>query len=135
MNGKKLWSPTTTAKNIDRFINFLKNKEEFVNYEDLHKWSIEKKEIFWDKFWEFTNIIGEKKEKIFTDSKHFINTKFFESSTLNYAENCLQNNNDQDALIFYNEQKNIRRVSYKQLKINVFKISYYFKSKKNSKKR
>ncbi|MFL2543999.1 MAG: acetoacetate--CoA ligase, partial [Alphaproteobacteria bacterium] len=47
---------------------------------------------------------------------------------LNYAENCLQNNNDDDAIIFYNEQKISKRVSWKQLRSNVFKISHYFKS-------
>jgi hypothetical protein len=73
---------------------------------------VEKKEIFWDKFWQFSNIIGEKKGDIFQDSKNFIDTKFFESSSLNYAENCLQNNNNDDAIIFYNEQKDSRRVSW-----------------------
>ena len=67
-----------------------------------------KKEIFWDKFWEFTNIIGEKKGKIFKDSKNFIETKFFEKSHLNYTENCLQLNNDDEAIIFYNEQKHLK---------------------------
>jgi len=126
---KKLWSPSTTEKNIDLFIEYLNYKDKFTSYADLHKWSIDKKEVFWDKFWEFTNIIGEKKDIIFRDSKNFIETKFFESSTLNYAENCLQNENNDNAIIFYNEQRCSKKVSWKKLKSNVFKISYYFKSK------
>ena len=60
MSDKKLWSPSTTINNINLFTNFI-NKEVNINsYEDLHRWSIEKKEIFWDKFWQFTNIIGER---------------------------------------------------------------------------
>jgi len=135
MTGKKLWSPTTTKNNINLFIDFLNEKNKFTSYQDLHKWSINKKEVFWDKVWQFTNIIGEKKEKIFRDSKHFIETKFFETSLLNYTENCLENNNDNnDAIIFYNEKKYSRRLSWKQLRSNVFKISYYFKSKNVNKK-
>ena len=130
MTGKKLWSPSTTEQNINLFIDKIGKKNTFLSYQDLHIWSIEKKEIFWDKLWEFTNIIGEKNDQIFKDSKHFIETKFFESSLINYAENCLQNNNNnEDAIIFYNEQKHSRRLTWKQLRLNVYKISHYFKSK------
>ena len=130
MSGKVLWSPSATKKNIDKFIEYSNIKKEINTYQDLHKWSVQKKEIFWDKFWQFSNIIGEKKEDIFQDSKNFIDTKFFESSLLNYSENCLQNSNDDDAIIFYNEQKSSRRVSWNQLRLNVFKISHYLISKK-----
>ena len=120
----KLWTPSTTIKNIDIFINYVKKDININSYEDLHRWSIEKKEIFWDKFLQFTNIIGEKKDIIFKDAEHFINTKFFETSLLNYTENCIQKNDNDDAIIFYNEQKKIKRVKWKKLRSNVFKISY-----------
>tara|TARA_B100001250_G_C19563428_1_gene684386 strand:+ start:221 stop:814 length:594 start_codon:yes stop_codon:yes gene_type:complete len=129
MNGKKLWSPITTKNNINDFFGYVKETEEINSYEDLHKWSVDKKEIFWDKVWDFTKIIGEKKEDVFTESDNFIDTKFFEKSSLNYTENCLQNNSDEDAIIFYNEQKNTKKINWKELKSNIFKISYYFKSK------
>ena len=61
MSGKKLWSPSTTRNNINKFTNYIQKEININSYEDLHKWSIEKKEIFWDKIWQFTNIIGEKK--------------------------------------------------------------------------
>ncbi len=128
MSDKKLWSPSTTGNNINQFTNYIKKEVNINSYEDLHRWSIEKKEVFWEKIWEFTNIIGEKKNIIFRDSKNFIETKFFESSYLNYAENCLQNDNDDDAIIFYNEQNISKRLSWKELRSNVFKISHYFKS-------
>ena len=129
MSRRLLWSPSSKINNIDKFIKFANIIDEFNTYEDLHKWSVEKKEVFWDKFWQFSNIIGVKKNDIFKDSKNFIDTKFFESSLLNYSENCLQKHNDEDAIIFYNEQKESRRVSWKQLQLNVFKITYYMKSK------
>ncbi len=84
MTVKKLWSPITTKSNINNFIDYISKKEVINTYEDLHKWSVEKKEIFWDKVWEFTNITGEKKGKIFKDSKNFIDTKFFQSLKTNY---------------------------------------------------
>ncbi|MDC0453223.1 AMP-binding protein [Alphaproteobacteria bacterium] len=69
-----------------------------------------------------------KKDDIFIDSKHFIKTKFFNSSKLNYAENCLQKNTNEDAIIFYNEQRHSKKTSWKKLRSNVFKIAHYFKS-------
>ena len=129
MSGKLLWSPSTSKNNIDNFIEFSNLTKKIYTYQDLHKWSVKKKDIFWDKFWQFSNIIGEKKGDIFKDSKNFIDTKFFEKSSLNYTENCLQNYNQNDAIIFYNEQRDSRRVSWKQLQSNVFKISYYLKNK------
>ena len=67
MTRKKLWSPITTKSNINNFIDYVSKKEVINTYEDLHKWSVEKKEIFWDKVWEFTNITGEKKGEVFKD--------------------------------------------------------------------
>ena len=67
MSDKKLWSPSTTGNNINQFTNYIKKEVNINSYEDLHRWSIEKKEVFWEKIWEFTNIIGEKKNIIFRD--------------------------------------------------------------------
>ena len=98
MTAKKLWSPSTTKNNINLFIDYLGDAGKFTSYKELHKWSIEEKEVFWDKFWSFTDIQGDKKNDIFIDSKNFIETKFFNSSKLNYAENCLQKNTNDDAI-------------------------------------
>ncbi len=56
MNAKKLWSPSTTKNNLNSFLNYISDKVNFTSYNDLHRWSIEHKEIFWDKFWSFTNM-------------------------------------------------------------------------------
>ena len=118
MTGKMLWSPSTIKNNLDKFIEYINIKKDIHTYADLHKWSVEKKEIFWDKFWQFSNIIGKKNNNIFKNSEHFIDTKFFETSLLNYAENCLQINNDEDAIIFYNEQGESRFHIFLKAKIS-----------------
>ena len=130
MSEKKLWSPSTTNNTLNLFTDYISDEIKINSYEKLHRWSIEKKEVFWSKFWEFSNIIGEKKDIIFKDSKNFIETKYFENSYLNYTENCLQLENDNDALIYYDEQQNFKRVTWNELKSNVFKIAQFFKSKR-----
>ena len=129
MSDKRLWSPTTTKNNLNLFTDYINDELKIKNYEHLHRWSVEKKEIFWSKFWDFSNIIGEKKDIIFKDSKNFIETKFFENSLLNYTENCLQLNNNDEAIIYYNEQKHVRKITWNNLKSNVFKIAHFYKSK------
>ena len=129
MSDKKLWSPTTTKNTLNLFTEYINEEFKIDNYEHLHRWSIEKKEIFWSKFWEFSNIIGEKQGIIFKDSENFIETKFFENSNLNYTENCLQLNTNDEAIIYYNEQKHLKKITWYDLKSNVFKIAHYFKTK------
>ncbi len=43
MSDKKLWSPSTTRNNINLFTNYINNEVNINSYEDLHRWSIEKK--------------------------------------------------------------------------------------------
>ena len=129
MTNKLLWSPSNTNTNLTKFKKKYFNKLEDCTYDQLHKWSVEKKEIFWDNVWDFTQIIGQKKDKVFEESKRFIDSKFFDQSTLNFAENCLQKNDKNSAIIFYNEQKKRREISWEELRNNVFKVSNFFTNK------
>ena len=116
MNVKKLWSPAATSNNIDQFKNQLGKNKNISSYNDLHKWSVSNKEEFWDNVWDFTKILGDKKGDIFKEAKNFIESIFFNDSSLNYAENCLQEKNNHEAIIFYNEQKQNKRISWDQLR-------------------
>ena len=129
MHNSKLWSPTNLKNNLKKFINSLDRGLEIKNYEDLHGWSVENKDKFWNEIWNFTKIVGHKKGNIFQDDKDFVKTKFFKDCKLNYAENCLLKNDDTDAIIFYSENKTKKKYSWKKVRENVFKISYFFKSK------
>ncbi len=129
MSNKKLWTPSATTTLLDDFVNNLEKDLNLKSYNDLHKWSIENKNTFWNEVWDFTNICGIKKGKVFENSKDFINAKFFDKSFLNYTENCLQKNDKTDAIVFYNEQNKIKRYSWKLLRDKVFKLSNFFKRK------
>ena len=123
-----LWSPKGVNSNIKKFQDknkkYLKNNE----YETLHTWSISKKKEFWSSFWDFSEIIGEKKKPIIEKENDFINSKFFKNCQLNFVENILQKNDNNDAIVFYSEQKIRRSLSWKHLNTNVNKISNHFKN-------
>ena len=129
MNVKKLWSPAATSNNIDKFKNQLGKNKNISSYNDLHKWSVSNKEEFWDNVWDFTKIIGDKKGDIFKEAKNFIESVFFNDSSLNYAENCLQEKDNHEAIIFYS----VCFVLFRFFDIaKPFPVSYFDKNFKNS---
>ena len=126
MSSTLLWSPNRDDINIKKFQNknltFIKDN----TYQSLHNWSISKKDEFWSSIWDFTQIKGIKKQPIIENEEDFINSKFFKNCKLNYTENIIQKNTTDDAIVFYSEQQINRRLSWKDLKKNVNKISNHF---------
>ena len=127
MTNKALWSPKNIKNKLREFQNennsFLYKK----SYEALHDWSIKNKKEFWSTIWDFTNIIGEKKHPIIEKEKDFIKSAFFKNSKLNFTENLLKKKDDNDAIVFFSEQKFQRRVSWRELNIKVNIIAKFFK--------
>ena len=105
MHNIKLWSPNNKKTNLYKFINQLDKNLNIKNYDDLHNWSIKNKNEFWSNVWDFTNFVGEKKGKIFKSAPEFTKNKFFDECEINYAENCLTRDDDDDAIIFHSENK------------------------------
>ena len=99
MHNIKLWSPNNKKTNLHKFINQLDKSLNIKNYADLHNWSIKHKNEFWNNIWDFTNFVGEKKGKIFKSAPEFTNNKFFDECKINYAENCLTRDDDDDAFL------------------------------------
>ncbi|PPR45902.1 MAG: Acetyl-coenzyme A synthetase [Alphaproteobacteria bacterium MarineAlpha5_Bin7] len=129
MTRRLLWSPKNKKNYLNNFINIL-NKKKLINnknFDKVHEWSINNKEDFWEEIWKFVEINGKIKKPIIENKNDFIKSKFFKNSKLNYAENLIQKNDLSDALIFYSESGENRRVKWKELKINVGKIASFYK--------
>ena len=122
-----LWSPSSDDTNLKKFQekNLISLKDN--TYKSLHDWSVTKKDEFWSSIWDFTEIKGIKKKPIIENEKDFINSKFFKNCELNFTENLIQKDSEEDAVVFYSEQKKSRRLSWKDLRISVNKISNHFK--------
>ena len=130
-----LWSPKNHNNLLYKFSEYLYKKKiiKNKNYNTLHKWSIINKKEFWKEIWNFTNIKGELKKPIITNEKNFLKSIFFKKSKLNYTENLVKKKDNSDALIFYSEQRLKRKISWKELDIQVSKISGYLIGKKINK--
>ena len=129
MTNKLLWSNKSSNTLIDDFIKKISYYTATNNYHKIHEWSIQHKDQFWDAIWDFTKIIGNKKGAVLKNSDDFINSFFFENCELNFTENNLIKNDESDAIIYYSEQRQTKRYSWKKLKEYTFKLSYYFKNK------
>ena len=130
-----LWSPKNHNNLLYKFSEYLYKKKiiKNKNYNTLHKWSIINKKEFWKEIWNFTNIKGELKKPIITNEKNFLKSIFFKKSKLNYTENLIKKKDNSDALIFYSEQRLKRKISWKELDLQVSKISNYLIGKKINK--
>jgi acetoacetyl-CoA synthetase len=91
-------------------------------YHQLHRWSVEKPEEFWLRFWRFAGIIGYPGSAPYYQPPHSIlsDAKFFPTALVNLAENllkCVSSNPDKLALVGRSENDKAPRVglTYAQL--------------------
>ena len=131
---KKLWEASKEVKknsNLFAFENFLSKrfKKKFQNnYKKIQKWSIKNSADFWDSFWDFSKIKGEKGKNKIKKSKIFFKNLFLPKSKLNFAENLLSKNNNQKAVTFISENGYREERNWNELNLNVGKISNYLKN-------
>lgn len=86
------------------------------NFAELHRWSVDDREAFWDLIWDYCGVIGEKGERILADGDRMPGARFFPDARLNFAENLLRKDGSEDALVFRGEDKVERRLSWSELR-------------------
>ncbi len=124
MNEQPLWSPSSErigSARITAFTQLLRDKyqQQFPDYWSLWRWSIANKETFWREAWNFCGVVGEQGERVLVDGHLMPGAQWFPDARLNYAENLLQKRGGGDALVFWNEQGDRRRLSHDELVASV----------------
>ena len=117
--------------NLFQYSNFIKKKYKFDSGKDFNKiwkWSINNPIFFWKSIWEFTNVRGKLGNNLIQNSDIFYKNKFFPDAKLNYAENLLKKNTDDPAIIFKSENGYRSALSWKNLNLNVIKISNWMRT-------
>jgi len=122
-----IWTPKSDKKENSQVSVFLKEVEQenslsLQKYQSLWKWSIEHKEDFWSKLWDFCSVIGDKGEEVFKSAEKMQDCEFFPDSKINFAENLLRRRDDEVALVFKGEDKASRELTYKELYNQVSQI-------------
>lgn len=89
----RLPSPERIAQSeLTRYQQWLRETQgvEAQTYEQLHAWSVDHLEEFWDSIWEFFDIIGERGTGPVRVGDSIPETQWFPGARVNYAENVLR---------------------------------------------
>ena len=101
-------------------------------YEEFHRWSVENREKFWPLVWEFCGIVGESgasenPESVLRGDRmgppDATGPKWFPDARLNFAENLLRFGDDRDAIVSWNEDGFIQRLSFAELRREVVALA------------
>ncbi|MBY7729110.1 acetoacetate--CoA ligase [Vibrio splendidus] len=138
-NNKPVWQPSEQRNadaNLTQFMNSLDQQgvlgRELQNYTDLHQWSVEHPESFWQNIWQFCGVVGSQdsinkaqSERIKTQGesrwqqpKSNRDAVWFPNAQVNYAENLLrlaQTMPDERAIWFENERGEQQSYTWKTL--------------------
>src|SRR5262245_31438767 len=120
MSDQPLWSPSPARVEATQVMAFLRETNRrhqlgLQTYRDLHAWSVQSPDLFWDQFWDFCGVIGEKGARRATNLDAMPGATFFPDARLNFAENLLRRSDERDALVFRGEDKRTDRLSFAQL--------------------
>ncbi len=123
-----LWSPSVgdvASSNMKAFMQSVAHRlsRAVKTLEDLHAWSIDDSEGFWCAIWEFCGVIGERGSSPYrTHPDTMWQAGWFPAASLNFAENLLRRQDDQEAIVFHGEGSVERRLSFKQLYNEVSRV-------------
>ena len=98
------------------------------DFNKLWKWSVDNPKIFWKSIWDFTKVKGDLGSSFLQESDIFYNNRFFPDTKLSYAENLLKKNDTTPAIIFKSENGYRTVLSWRDLNLNVAKISEWMRA-------
>ena len=130
---KKLWEPSRKIKlnsNLLKFEKFISNrfKKKFNNnYEKIHSWTIKNSQKFWNCLWDYSKVKGIKGRDNKRKFSKFYKNTFLTNSKLNFTENLLSKNNDDKAITFISENGFREIKNWRDLNINVKKVSAFLR--------
>ena len=132
---KILWKAskeTIKNSNLKKYETFLKEnynikiKNDFLK---IYNWSIKNSKLFWNSFWEFSEVKGIKKKNCIY-SKEFFKSKFLVNSKINFTENLMIKNDSSKAITFISENGFKEKKSWKELYVSTSKIINFLKKNK-----
>ncbi len=122
MTAAPLWRPSeqrVRKANITQFINQLERDLglTFKHYEQLHQWSVQSSQQFWQRFLDYSQVIHEGDSSFaFKQAESMIDTVWFPDLKLNYAENLLSERSTQETAIVFKSENGLRsELSYGDL--------------------
>ena len=117
---KPLWIPSQTLLDTCHLTRFAEQiRFDSRNYWQLHEWSVENRESFWNYVWDYAKVIGTRGDQTLTDGEDMLHSEWFPNAKLNFAENLLWKSDDQPAIITVQEGDHRTVISYRELQTKV----------------
>ncbi|MCG9701626.1 acetoacetate--CoA ligase [Vibrio natriegens] len=125
----KLWQPSESRieeANITQFIEHINRQgNDIKNYAELHQWSLDHSEKFWQEVWLFCDVIGNSGDTVKCQAESRWqqpvpnrDTSWFPDAQINYAENLLSfayHNPNDIAIWFENERGERQTYTWQEL--------------------
>ncbi|WP_243978512.1 acetoacetate--CoA ligase [Vibrio natriegens] len=125
----KLWQPSESRieeANITQFIEHINRQgNDIKNYAELHQWSLDHSEQFWQEVWLFCDVIGNSGDTVKCQAESRWqqpvpnrDTSWFPDAQINYAENLLSfayHNPNDIAIWFENERGERQTYTWQEL--------------------
>src|SRR3954464_12934132 len=119
---KPLWTPSPERAAQTRLAAFMKLAGK-KSYDQLHAWSVNESEAFWNLLWEFAGVRGTRKGPTLIRKNEMPGAQWFPETRLNFAENLLRRRDDSDAMVFWGEDKVKKRISHQELYVLVSRLA------------
>ncbi len=127
-----LWQPSPRFKqssNLMRYMQWLSDSRQldFKDYDSLWSWSVVHTSDFWESIADYFRVIFHDPYRSVMSEDAMPYTKWFEGSTLNYAEHIFRNATDQyPALLFQSERHPLTSMSWEALTHKVAALQSFF---------
>jgi len=129
-----LWQASSEAidnSNLSAYQRFIQGEHglSFSNYQQLHRWSIDNSEDFWESIWQFSGLIASRRyDEVLEDKERFPGARWFPGAELNFAENLLRYAQYDDAaskiaIVGRLENGERRELSYAELNAEVEQLA------------
>ena len=129
MSDEPLWAPSAERVARTNLAAFMARAGGLRSFDELHRWSVEKKEEFWPLVWDFCGVRGARSGPVLVDGDRMPGAKWFPEARLNFAENLLRAPSDEEAIVFWGEDRVKRRISRRELHALVSRIEQALRAK------
>ena len=134
-----IWSPDPdriARANMTRFLAEVRRRQPagsdgVEDYPSLYRWSVNHPDAFWPEVWRFCGVVADERagrepwddiviglERMAPPDPE-LGPRWFPGARLNFAENLLRHDGERDAVVFWNERGRQRRLSYRELRLEV----------------
>ena len=121
MSGQPLWSPSPQRVARANMTRFLAGHRDYAS---LYRWSIEEPEEFWPALWRFCGVkAGRMWDTVREPEDSVRQYRWFPGAALNFAENLLWYQDNDPAIVAWNESGGRRMLTHRQLYDTVSRVA------------